>query len=73
MKRKKIKATKENKKIIKKYKKSKSILNFCGDTKIKITCSKCKEVSIIRTHYPELFTKEVKKNYKCLMCRSRRR
>ena len=72
MKRKKIKATKKNKEIIRNYKKIKSILTFCGDTNIKMTCLKCKETMAIRTHHPELFTEEVKKNYICLICRGRK-
>jgi len=68
MKRKKIKATKKNKEIIRNYKKVKSILNFCGDVNVKITCSKCREIIAIRTHKPELYTEEVRKKYICLNC-----
>lgn len=72
MRRKKIRATKKNKEIIRNYKKVKSILDFCDDVNIKTTCSKCKRKYVIRTHHPELFTEEVKENFVCLLCEYKR-
>lgn len=71
MKRKKIRATKKNKEKIKKYKESTDMLKFCGDTNVKVVCTKCKRTSKIRTHNPELFTEEVRKNFVCLLCKGR--
>lgn len=62
-------ATNVNKEAIRNYKKQVNTLHFCGDTIVKIVCIKCKEVSDIRTHRPELYTKEIKENYVCLNCR----
>lgn len=69
MKRKKIRATKKNKEKIRKYKKKQGILAFCGDTNIKVTCSKCRRTLKVRTHRPELYTEKVRNNYVCLLCK----
>lgn len=63
------KAINENREAIRNYKKQVNALHFCGDMIVKMDCIKCKEVFNIRTHYPELFTEELKKNYVCLICR----
>lgn len=73
MRRKKIRAIKKNREIIKKYKKEINIFEFCGDIHIKMVCLKCKEIYFIRTHRPELYTEELKKNYICVICRGRKR
>jgi len=69
MKRKKIEATKKNKKLIQAYKKEITLDHFLGLEKIKLTCSKCQAIYNISTHYPEAYTEEVVKNYICLLCR----
>lgn len=66
MKRKKIRATKKNKEVIREYKK----LNR-GISILNITCSKCKRTFKIRTHRPELYTEEVIKSFVCLLCRNK--
>jgi hypothetical protein len=37
---------------------------------IKVVCKKCGEPSNIRTHKPELYTKEVIEKWTCLICDS---
>lgn len=69
MKRKKIRATKKNKEKIKGYKVDISLDHFLGIERLKLTCSKCKRDFVIRSHNPELYTEEVRKNYVCLLCK----
>jgi hypothetical protein len=63
VKRKKIKASKQNKKVIKGYRQSNRYL-----TGIVLTCSKCSVVIKVNTTRPELYTEEVRKNWVCLNC-----
>ena len=69
MKRKKIKAIKQNKEIIRAYKQEISIEHFAGLEKVKLTCIKCQTVYHILAHHPELYTEKVRENYICLTCR----
>ena len=68
MRRKKIKATKKNKELIRAYKQEITLEHFLGLEKIKLTCLKCKKETIIRTYNLELYTEEVRKNWLCLLC-----
>jgi len=69
VKRKKIRAIKKNKELIKTYKKEITLDHFLGLEKIKLTCIKCQTTYNISTHRPELYTEEVLRNYICLLCR----
>ena len=63
MRRKKIRATKKNKEIIRKSRKANRYLRSIG-----LTCSKCNIQIRINTTNPELYTKEVREKYICLNC-----
>lgn len=63
MRRKKIRATKRNKEIIKESRKANRYLRSIG-----LTCKKCDIQIRVNTTQPELYTKEVRENYICLNC-----
>ena len=49
--------------------KSKKILHSDKISTVRIKCTNCGRKTSIRTSNPERYTKEVRKNYICIMCK----
>ena len=54
----------KNKRIIKRVKSQVKLIHS-----IKLICSVCKKEYFIDTTRPELYTDEIKKNWKCIICK----
>lgn len=40
---------------------------------VRLTCNKCKKIKELHTTRPEIYTEEVRRNYICLFCKSKKR